>query len=45
MKKQYIQPQSTIIACESLQTICAASGGTRISVNSGFIPPTGYTGD
>lgn len=39
MKKQYIQPQSTIIACESLQTICAASGGTRISVSSGFIDP------
>ncbi|MBR5573001.1 MAG: hypothetical protein IKW35_00745 [Paludibacteraceae bacterium] len=46
MKKQYIQPQSTAVTCESMQAICAGSGdrNTRISVSTGYIP-TGETGD
>lgn len=46
MKKQYIQPQSTAVTCESMQAICAGSGdrNTRISV-TGYIPPIGETGD
>jgi hypothetical protein len=46
MKKQYIQPQSTAVTCESIQTICAGSGdrNIRISVSTGYIP-TGETGD
>lgn len=46
MKKQYIQPQSTAVTCESMQAICAGSGdgNTRISV-TGYIPPIGAIGD
>ena len=44
MKKQYIQPQSTAVTCESMQAICAGSGDRRISV-TGYIPPIGATGD
>ena len=43
MKKQYIQPQSQVINCEPMHTICA-SGDTRISVKTGFIDP-GEMGD
>lgn len=43
MKKQYIQPQSQVINCAPMHTLCA-SGNTRISVGTGYIDP-GKIGD